>query len=239
VGVRNEGADSINTNQDAIEWIVKASDWRERVFCEIKRLDENAAEDYELLDIVPPPRNQPSNEVRRSSTDGNRLPPRPKLTRKIPIVGRAAFEMTSDSFAMRGPSHPAADDMILSPQQSGWVAVSPWLAWDTGEPENVAPSVLGGRRHAGATIVLRGRWRSSTSAPRMAGTSLAMPSSGIRGRSCGAGSPERARAGSGIPEGASTLLRSSTTRVRSSTSSGMRAPSSAACSPGDDGATRQ
>jgi hypothetical protein len=56
VAIRNEGIFSIKTKQAATAWIKKADDWRTRVFDEIERLDENAAEDYELLDIVPPPR---------------------------------------------------------------------------------------------------------------------------------------------------------------------------------------
>lgn len=56
VAIRNDGAYSIRTKQAATRWMQRASDWRIRVFGEIKRLDENAAEDYELLDIVQPPR---------------------------------------------------------------------------------------------------------------------------------------------------------------------------------------
>ena len=56
VGLRNEGADQVTIQRAAEEWIVKAEDWRKRVFNEIKRLDANAAEDYDLLDFVPPPR---------------------------------------------------------------------------------------------------------------------------------------------------------------------------------------
>src|SRR5262249_43671972 len=52
VGLRNEGADEITTQQAAQDWTVRADGWRTRVFDEIKRLDANAAEDYELLDIV-------------------------------------------------------------------------------------------------------------------------------------------------------------------------------------------
>lgn len=56
VALRNEGADAIQTQQAALDWIVRAEDWRKRVFNEIKRFDANAAEDYELLDVVPEPR---------------------------------------------------------------------------------------------------------------------------------------------------------------------------------------
>jgi hypothetical protein len=56
VAIRNSGMSSILTTQQAVAWIRTADDWRTRVFGEIKRLDENAAEDYELLDVVPEPR---------------------------------------------------------------------------------------------------------------------------------------------------------------------------------------
>jgi hypothetical protein len=56
VGLRNEGAERITTKQAAQDWILKADSWCTRVFNEIKRLDANAAEDYELLDVVPKPR---------------------------------------------------------------------------------------------------------------------------------------------------------------------------------------
>jgi hypothetical protein len=63
VATRNDGAYSIKTKQAAKRWMKKTSDWRERVFREIKRLDENAAEDYELSDTVSPPRIAISTEI--------------------------------------------------------------------------------------------------------------------------------------------------------------------------------
>jgi hypothetical protein len=65
VAIRNDGRSAIKTRQQAAAWARAADDWKTRVFSEIKRLDENAAEDYELLDVVPPPRLPITTRIRR------------------------------------------------------------------------------------------------------------------------------------------------------------------------------